>query len=114
MKTHKILGVVTAAFITQVAFAEDKKTYTTPPFCAFESQMSDALLGNDQYEKPVWNLHDTLNLPKWLSFSVEQRTRYETIDGSFKAGGKGGDQQIPLQTDVGLHTRFDVIVGTAT
>jgi hypothetical protein len=107
MKTHKILGVVTAAFITQIAFAEDKKTYTQPPFCAFESQMSDALLGNAQYEKPVWNLHDTLNLPKWLSLSVEQRTRYETMDGSFKAGGKGGDQQIPLQTDVFAQARFN-------
>jgi hypothetical protein len=69
--------------------------------------MSDALLGNDQYEKPVWNLHDTLNLPKWLSLSVEQRTRYETMDGSFKAGGKGGDQQIPLQTDVFAQARFN-------
>lgn len=107
MKTHKILGVVTAAFITQIAFAEDKKTYTQPPFCAFESQMSDTLLGNAQYEKPVWNLHDTLNLPKWLSLSVEQRTRYETMDGSFKAGGKGGDQQIPLQTDVFAQARFN-------
>lgn len=107
MKTHKILGVVTAAFITQIAFAEDKKTYTQPPFSAFESQMSDALLGNAQYEKPVWNLHDTLNLPKWLSLSVEQRTRYETMDGSFKAGGKGGDQQIPLQTDVFAQARFN-------
>jgi hypothetical protein len=107
MKTHKILGVVTAAFITQIAFAEDKKIYTQPPFSAFESQMSDALLGNAQYEKPVWNLHDTLNLPKWLSLSVEQRTRYETMDGSFKAGGKGGDQQIPLQTDVFAQARFN-------
>ena len=107
MKTHKILGLVTAAFITQIAFAEDKKTYTQPPFCAFESQMSDTLLGNAQYEKPVWNLHDTLNLPKWLSLSVEQRTRYETMDGSFKAGGKGGDQQIPLQTDVFAQARFN-------
>jgi hypothetical protein len=69
--------------------------------------MSDALLGNAQYEKPVWNLHDTLNLPKWLSLSVEQRTRYETMDGSFKAGGKGGDQQIPLQTDVFAQARFN-------
>jgi hypothetical protein len=37
---------------------------------------------------------------------VEQRTRYETMDGSFKAGGKGGDQQIPLQTDVFAEARF--------
>jgi len=86
--------------------AAEKKSYARPPFAAFESQMSDALLGSDKYEKPVWNLLDALNLPKWLSMSLEQRTRYETMDGSFKAGGKGGDQQIPLQTDVFLEARF--------
>ena len=37
--------------------AEEKKSYATPAFAAFESQMADALLGNDKYEKPIWNLH---------------------------------------------------------
>ncbi|MBS4051500.1 MAG: hypothetical protein KGZ69_09870, partial [Methylomonas sp.] len=82
--------------------AAEKKSYTKPPFAAFESQMSDALLGSDKYEKPVWNLHDALRLPKWLAMSVEQRTRYETQDGQFKANGRGGDQQIALQTDFWL------------
>ena len=86
--------------------AAEKKTYTKPPFAAFSSQMSDALLGSDKYEKPVWNLHDALKLPEWLSISLEQRTRYETMDGSFKAGSKGGDQQIPLQTTLWLEARF--------
>ena len=49
--------------------AEEKKNYTRPPFTAFSSQMPDALLGSDKYEKPVWNLHDTLKLPDWLSVS---------------------------------------------
>jgi hypothetical protein len=87
--------------------AAEKKTYTKPPFAAFSSQMADPLLGFDKYEKPVWNLHDALDLTKWLFLSVEQRTRYETMDGSFKADGKGGDQQIPLQTDVFLEARFN-------
>jgi len=87
--------------------AAEKKTYTKPPVAAFSSQMADPLLGSDKYEKPVWNLHDALDLPKWLFLSVEQRTRYETMDGSFKAGGKGGDQQIPLQTDVFMEARFN-------
>jgi hypothetical protein len=93
--------------ITENTQAAEKKTYTKPPFAAFESQMSDPLLGSDKYEKPVWNLHDALKLPKWLSLSVEQRTRYETVDGSFKAGGRGGDQQIPLQLDVFLEARYN-------
>ncbi len=111
MKTHKVphavLGMVTTTFITQATLAEDKKTYAQPPVAAFESQMSDALLGNGKYEKPVWNLHNALNLPKWLSLSVEQRTRYETMAGRFNAGGVGGDQQIALQTDAFLEARFN-------
>ena len=67
--------------------AAEKKTYTRVPFAAFSSQMDDALLGSDKYEKPVWNLHDALKLPNWLSASLEQRTRYETVGGPFKAGG---------------------------
>ncbi len=91
--------------------AAEKKSYTKPPFASFSSQMPDALLGNDKYEKPVWNLHGALGLPKWLSMSLEQRIRYETMDGSFKAKSSGGDQQIPLQLDFWLeahlgHFRF--------
>ncbi len=105
---NQIISVMLAAgSFSGVAMAEEKKTYTKPPMSVFSSQMSDALLGNDKYEKPIWNLHDTLNLPKWLSLSVEQRTRYETMDGTYKAGGKGGDQQIPLQTDVFLEARLN-------
>ncbi len=86
--------------------AAETKTYSRPAFAAFESQMQDALLGSDKYERPAWNLHDALNLPKWLNFSLEQRTRYETMDGSFKAKGQGGDQQIPLQTDLWLEASW--------
>lgn len=96
-----------ASFTPNFSAAEEKKSYTKPPVAPFESQMNDALLGNDKYEKPTWNLHDALNLPKWLSLSVEQRTRYETMDGSYKAGSKGGDQQIPLQTNVFAEARFN-------
>ena len=86
--------------------AAENKSYTQAPFAAFSSQMSDALLGSSKYEKPLWNLHDALNLPKWLSLTVEQRTRYETMDGSFKANSQGGDQQIPLQTDIWLQANL--------
>ena len=94
-------------FDTHSGFAAEQKTYTKPPFAAFESQMQDALLGGGKYEKPVWNLHDTLGLPNWLSVSLEQRTRYESLDGQFKANGKGGDQQIPLQTDLWLEAHLN-------
>lgn len=86
--------------------AAGKKQYSNPPFTVYSSQMPDHLLGSDKFEKPVWNLHDALDLPNWLSLSVEQRTRYETMDGNFRAGSTGGDQQIPLQTDVWLEARM--------
>ena len=103
------LKLIISGFIvlnSSCGIAAEQKTYTKPPIAAFESQMQDALLGNDKYQKPVWNLHDVLGLPKWLSMSVEQRTRYETMDGSFKANGKGGDQQIPVQTDLWLQANL--------
>jgi hypothetical protein len=98
--------IIATASFASVVVAEEKKTYSKPPFTAFSSQMSDALLGNDKYEKPVWNLHDTLKLPDWLSVSLEQRTRYETMDANFRASSKGGDQQIALQTVLFMEARF--------
>lgn len=92
--------------VNNTAQAVDKINYTKPPFAAFSSQMTDGLNGGGKYDKPIWNLHAALKLPDWLSLSVEQRTRYETMDGSFRGGSKGGDQQIPLQTDVALEARW--------
>ncbi len=46
-------------------------------------------------------------LPEWLTLNVEHRTRYETMDGCFRGGCRGGDQQIPLQTDVFLEARWN-------
>jgi Alginate export len=86
--------------------AAEKINYTKPPFTVFSSQMTDGLSGGGKYEKPVWNLHDALNLPAWLELSVEQRTRYETMDGNFRGNSKGGDQQIPLQTNVFAQAHF--------
>ncbi|MDD4915704.1 MAG: alginate export family protein [Methylococcales bacterium] len=87
------------------ANADAAQTYSTPPMTAYTSQMDDPLLGN-KYAKPVWNLHDTLGLPEWLSVGVEQRTRYEDMNGTIKANTRGGDQQIALQTDLWLQARL--------
>lgn len=104
------LILVSAGCLAPLGSAEataEKKSYPKPPFAAFSSQMPDALLGSNKYQKPVWSVHDALGLPAWLSLSLEQRTRYETMDGSFRAGGKGGDQQIPLQTDLWLEAHSE-------
>jgi Alginate export len=94
------------AVSVDLAIAADKVNYTKPPFAVFASQMTDGLSGGGNFEKPVWNLHDALKLPDWLSFNVEHRTRYEIMDGCFRGGCKGGDQQIPMQTDVFLEAHW--------
>lgn len=100
------VSVGLSVLIGSTVAADEKKSYTKPPFAAFSSQMPDALQGSFKYAKPIWNLHDALKLPEWLTVSFEQRTRYETLDGSFRADSKGGDQQIPLQTDLWLEAHL--------
>ena len=65
------------------------KKYTRAPMNASNAIMDDPLLGNS-YEKPAWNLHDSLDLPDWLSVGVEQRTRYENISNTFKPNQNTG------------------------
>lgn len=91
-----------------------KPTYSRPGMAAYNFMMDDALLGN-AYEKPVWNLHDTLHLPSWLSVGLEHRTRYESLSDAFKGSvgssaaqkSQGGDQIIGLQTDLWLQAKFN-------
>ena len=92
--------------------AEPQPTYTRAPMAAYNALMDDALLGNS-YEKPVWNLHDTLHLPDWLTVGLENRTRYETLSDTFKPSqpkpapnAGGGNQQIALQSDLWVQAKF--------
>jgi hypothetical protein len=75
------------------------------PFSCFGSQMDDHL-ADVVAKRPTYNVHDALGLPSWLNLSIEHRTRYEVLDGQFRAGASGGDQQIPLQTCVFLEANF--------
>jgi Alginate export len=94
-----------------VKVEQPKPSYSKPGMAAYNFMMDDALLGNS-YEKPVWNLHDTLGLPDWLSVGVEQRTRYENISDAFKGSAEknlpssGGDQMIAFQNDIWVQAKF--------
>lgn len=45
-------------------------------------------------------------LPAWLDVRGEQRTRYETLDGAFRAGRDGGDQALALRTSLAADVKF--------
>ena len=107
-----VVGSLSLSGAEIVQAAEPQQSYTRAPMAAYNALMDDALLGNP-YEKPVWNLHDTLHLPDWLTVGLENRTRYETLSDTFKPSqaapapkASGGDQQIALQTDLWIQAKF--------
>ena len=58
-----------------------------------------------------WQLSDSLGLPEWLNINIEHRTRYETLDGQYRAIVNGiatnaGDQALVFRTLV--HARVDL------
>ncbi len=55
--------------------------------------------GAETPEAP-WRLHDAAGLPDWLAFSVQHRTRYETLSNTFNKNRDGGDQALAFRTQV--------------
>jgi len=56
------------------------------------------LLNDPALAEQPWRLRDALALPAWVKLDVQHRLRYESLDGQYRAGGEGGDQQLALQT----------------
>jgi Alginate export len=47
-----------------------------------------------------FTLHESNVLPRWLSFAVQHRSRYETLNNQFRSGTTGSDQILSLRTQV--------------
>lgn len=62
------------------------------------------------FVRPAEGLADTD--PPWserLSWTLEQRSRYETLDGQFRAGRTGGDQVVSFRTLIRVQADFDPV-----
>ena len=81
--------------------AAEKKSYTRVPFAAFSSQMQDALLGSDKYEKPVWNLHDALKFPNWLRHRWNNAPATKRCTGLSKPAAKAATSKFPCKPRFG-------------
>lgn len=86
--------------------AEAPKAVFKPPFGCSDAAQDD-WIGKENPYLPIYNLHDALNPPAWLSVSVENRVRYESMDGQLRANATGGDQQLPVQTCAWLEARYE-------
>ena len=54
-----------------------------------------------------WRVRSAAGLPDWVSVSGSHRTRYETLDGQFRATRNGGDQVIAFRTLLLTELRFE-------
>jgi hypothetical protein len=59
-----------------------------------------ACVSNAVAQDKPWSLNSVLDIPGWLSISGQHRTRYETLDGQFRAGGNGDDQILVFRTNI--------------
>lgn len=81
-----------------------KQSGRSPFTCS--AAVQDDWIGKRNPYAPEFNAHDSLGLPDWLSVAVENRMRYESTDGAFRANGVGGDQALAMQTCAWLEARY--------
>ena len=62
-------------------------------------------------ERGPESLREVLKLPRWLILGGQHRARYETLDGRWRAGEQGSDQQVALRTRLffGIKDIFDPV-----
>lgn len=68
---------------------------------------STTLQAADANTAGPWRLSEAVGLPEWLNVSGTQRTRYETLDGQFRAGRTSGDQMLAFRTTLRLEAKSE-------
>jgi len=90
-----------------------KRIVLSPDFSFFV--LCTALIGHSVYGQSPdtadspWRLSTPLDPPEWLTLSGHQRTRYETLDGQFRAGLTGSDQIFAFRTDLKAEIKLNEI-----
>ena len=74
---------------------------------AFALVIANAASGALAETKKPWRLADAIGVPEWLTLSGTQQTRFETLDGRFRAGRNGGDQVLAIRTTIFGEFRLD-------
>jgi hypothetical protein len=61
----------------------------------------------DKEGADAWRVSKAASLPTWLDISGTHRTRYEALDGQFRADGWGGDQMMAFRTTLRLELKLE-------
>ena len=74
---------------------------------AVASQRKDELSGKASWDdNQPWSLHRMLDLPDWVSLTLEERVRYEDYDTPWMKGNTHGQYSVPIQTVLWGEARF--------
>lgn len=87
---------------------------TLTPFALLLCPLGAAAQSGESSSAGPWRLGNALGLPDWLELSGSQRTRFETLDGQFRAGSSfdPDDHLWALRTTLRADVQLDRFVAT--
>ena len=85
----------------------NKISYLFIPIIAAALLAVTAVSATVAEERQPWRIDAAAALPDWFSISGSHRTRYESLDGQFRATLDGGDQAVALRTILLTEIKLD-------